>query len=208
MKRHSKLIVTSAVLATSIIAVILRKRKNPEPLPYEQRFALELPRLLNQSQLNEALSPEPSERILEVGPGTGRYSLPVAEHLDSDGSLHVLDVQQQMLDHTVQRAREQGVDGITATHGNAEQLSYSDDHFDAVYLVSTLGEIPDQEQALKELHRVLRPGGRLVVGESIADPEMVRLGTLRDRCESVGFRFEQRVGRRIGYFARFRKPPR
>ncbi len=207
MKRRSKLMITSVALAISgVAAFVHRKRNNPAPIPYEQRFALELPRLLNQSQLQESLSPESDEHILEIGPGTGRYTLPVARQLDSDGSLHVLDVQQEMLDHTVQRARDEGVDGITATHADAEQTPYADDDFDAVYMVSTLGEIPDQEQALREIYRILRPGGRLIIGESIDDPDVVRLGTLRDRCESTGLVFEEYVGRRIGYFARFRKP--
>jgi len=207
MSIQSKLLVTIVILVTGVTAFIFRKRNNPAPLPYKQRFVLELPRLLNRSQLHEVLSPESDERILEVGPGTGRYSLPVAEQLDSDGSLHVLDIQQEMVDHTVQRARDEEVDGITAIHANAQQLPYPDDHFDAVYLVSAIGEIPDQEQALEEMHRILRPDGRLVVGESIADPDMIRFGTLRDRCESSGFTFEQRAGRRISYFARFRKSP-
>ncbi|MDS0279780.1 methyltransferase domain-containing protein [Halomicroarcula sp. S1AR25-4] len=207
MRRRSKLLVTGVALAIgSAVAFVLKKRNDPAPLPYEQRHVLDLPRLLKRSQLQEVLAPESSEHILEVGPGTGRYSLPVARELDQDGSLHVLDVQEPMLDHTVERAREQGVDGITVTHADAQEPPYPDENFDAAYMVSTIGEIPDQEQALEELYRVLRPGGRLVVGESIADPDMVRFGTLRDRCESVGFRFERRVGRRISYFARFRKP--
>lgn len=207
MVRTSSVVVTGVVLAIGcVVGFVLRKRHNPAPLPYEQRFVLELPRLLNRSQLDEAVSPEAGERILEVGPGTGRYSLPVVRQLEPEGSLHVLDVQQQMVDHTVQRARERGIDGITATRGDAQELPYPDDDFDAVYMVSTVGEIPDQERALDEIRRVLRPGGRLVFGESIADPDMVRFGTLRDRCEATGFVFEQRAGSRISYFARFRKP--
>lgn len=111
-----------------------------------------------------------------------------------------------MLDHTSQRARSEGIEAITATHGDAQHPPYPDDHFDAAYLVATLGEVPDQEQALEELFRVLRPGGRLVVGEAVPDPDMVRFGTLRDRCESIGFTFDQRSGSRFGFFARFRKP--
>lgn len=206
MKRRSKLIVTAVVIAVGAIVFTLRERENSAPCPYAQRYFLSLPRITTKSGLLEILSPGSNERVLEIGPGTGHYSLPVAQYLDLNGSLHILDVQQQMLDHTVQRARNQGIESITATHGDAQQLPYPDDHFDAAYLVATLGEIPDQEQALEELLRVLRPGGRLVVGEALPDPDMVRFGTLRDRCESIGYAFEQRSGSRFGYFARLRKP--
>ena len=70
------------------------------------------------------------------------------------------------------------------------------------WYVTVLGEIPDQSAALAELRRVLRPAGRLVVGELFGDPHMVTLGALRERAEGAGLRFERRVGTWMGYFAR------
>jgi ubiquinone/menaquinone biosynthesis C-methylase UbiE len=64
-----------------------------------------------------------------------------------------------------------------------------------------LGEIPDQEAALRELRRVVRPGGRLVVGELFGDPHMVGEKALRRRAEATGWRFERRVGPPFGFFA-------
>ena len=65
-------------------------------------------------------------------------------------------------------------------------LPYDDDSFDAAYLVTVLGEIPDQDAALRELARVLQPGGRLVVGELFGDPHMVTSGKLRERAGARG----------------------
>ncbi len=69
-----------------------------------------------------------------------------------------------------------------------------------------LGEIPHQEAALRELARVLKPGGRLVVGELLGDPHYVALGPMRLRAAAAGLGFERRSGNALGYFARFSKP--
>ena len=59
---------------------------------------------------------------------------------------------------------------------------------------------------MRELHRVLRPSGRLIVGETFfGDPHVVRFGVLRERAKGAGLTFEARLGSPLGYFARFRK---
>ena len=74
------------------------------------------------------------------------------------------------------RAREAGLGNMVPTQGDARELPYDDDAVDGAYLVTVLGEIPDQEAALRELARVVRPGGRVVVGELIGDPHWVIAG--------------------------------
>ena len=108
--------------------------------------------------------------MLEVGPGTGYYTLEVAQWVSPGGTLDIFDIQQEMLDHTERRASEQGIRNLTATQGDARLLSYPDASFDGAYLVAVLGEVPDQTAVLRELRRVLKPGGRLVVGELFGDP--------------------------------------
>jgi ubiquinone/menaquinone biosynthesis C-methylase UbiE len=181
-------------------------RKHPSACPYSQRFWVEAPHpFITRRRLLEILGPRPGERVLEVGPGTGYYSLDVAAALGS-GTLSVFDVQQEMLDHVMRRAREAVVSNIEPTRGDARSLPYGDDSFDASFLVTVLGEIPDQQQAIGELARVLRPGGRLVVGELFGDPHMVRLGKLRERAQAAALSFERRLGTPLGYFARFTVP--
>jgi ubiquinone/menaquinone biosynthesis C-methylase UbiE len=151
------------------------------------------------------LRPAAGERLLEIGPGTGYYSLDVAEWLAPGGTLEIFDLQQEFLDHTMRRAAEAGVENVAPTQGDATELPYEDGSIDAVILTAVLGEIPDQAAALAEIARVLRPSGRLVVGELIGDPHFTTVGALRSRGEAAGLRLEERSGPPFGYFARLVK---
>src|SRR5947208_6399027 len=177
-------------------------RRNPSACPYALRFFVEGPHPgIGRSRLMEILEPRPGERLLELGPGTGYYSLAVAASLDG-GSLDVLDVQQEMLDHTMREAAESGIANIVPTCADARSLPYGTGSFDGAFLVTVLGEIPDQTLALGELARVIKPGGRLVFGETLLDPHVVMPGKLRGQVEEAGFRFERQVGTPLAYFAR------
>jgi SAM-dependent methyltransferase len=182
-------------------------RKNPSACPYSQRFWVEAPHpFITRARLKAVLEAKQGERVLEVGPGTGYYTLDVAEWVGPDGSVDILDLQQEMLDHTMRRAAERNLVNITPTRSDATALPFEDETFDAAFLVTVLGEIPDQDAALRELGRVLKPGGRLVVGELLGDPHYVALGPMRLRAAAAGLGFERRSGNALGYFARFSKP--
>jgi ubiquinone/menaquinone biosynthesis C-methylase UbiE len=186
-----------------VVGAALWWRSHPSACPYSQRFWVEAPHpFITRARLREILEPRPGERLLEVGPGTGYYSLPAAQWVSPDGSLDVLDVQQEMLDHTIRRAREEGIENITATLADARELPFGDDSFDGAFLVTVLGEIPDQDAALTELRRVVRPGGRVVVGELFGDPHMVTHAALRRRAETAGLRVERKLGGAVWHFTR------
>jgi SAM-dependent methyltransferase len=196
----------ASLIALATLAVAFWWRKNPSACPYSQRFWVEAPHPgITRKRLLEILAPQPGEQVLEVGPGTGYYTLGVAERLDG-GALAAFDIQQEMLDHLMREAAKREISNIEPRRGDARELPYEDDSFDAAFLVTVLGEIPDPDAALRELGRVLRPGGRLVVGELFGDPHMVTLRKLRERSELAGFSFERRLGTPLAYFARLRPP--
>jgi SAM-dependent methyltransferase len=191
-------------VGAAVVGAAVWWRRNPSACPYNQRFWVQAPHpLITRDRLRGILAPQPGERVLEVGPGTGYYALPVAEWLQPGGTLEIFDLQQEMLDHTQRRAAEAGIANVVATQGDAQALPYEDDRFDAAYLVTVLGEIPDQQAALAELGRVVKPRGRVVVGELFGDPHWVSPGSLRSRAEAAGLAFEERVGSPLGYFAKF-----
>ena len=178
-------------------------RRHPSACPYSQRFWVEAPHpFITRERLWSVLEPSSGERVLEVGPGTGYYSLPVARWVGPSGRLDVLDIQQEMLDHTLRRAAEEGIANISAARADAREMPYPDDSFDAAFLVTVLGEIPDQEAALRELRRVVKPGGRIVVGELFGDPHMVTFRALKHRAAAAGLEVERTLGGRLWHFTR------
>jgi ubiquinone/menaquinone biosynthesis C-methylase UbiE len=182
-------------------------RRHPSACPYSQRFWVKAPHpFITRERLREVLSPSSGERVLEVGPGTGYYSLPVARWLEPGGRLDMLDIQQEMLDHALRRATSEGIANIAGERADAREMPYADDSFDAAYLVTVLGEIPDQDAALRELRRVVKPGGRIVVGELFGDPHMVTFRALRDRAAAAGLEVERKLGGRLWHFTRLTVP--
>lgn len=173
------------------------------PYPYGQHRLLDisLP-FLTCARLDDVLSPSPGERILEIGPGTGLQSIHVAPQLGPDGRLDVLDIQPEMLDHVTRRAKEHGITNLTTTESDARRLPFGDNTFDAAYLVTALGEIPEPDQVLREAARVLAPNGRLVVGEFF-DRHWISFGRLHHLADTCGLHLQARRGSTFAYLARF-----
>ncbi len=183
----------------------LWSRTSPVPMPYFMRWVLLLPRGPHSPQrLLRMLQPRPGERILELGPGIGVHALPVASSLAPGGVLDVLDVQRAMLNALLQRAAQANVRNIVASQADAQALPYDDHSFDAAFPISVLGELPDASKTLRELRRVLKREGRLVIGEVLLDPDFISLRRLTEKARQTGFTLERTVGPRFFYFALFR----
>lgn len=173
-------------------------------MPSAMRWFLLAPRPFQSSQhVIRILDPKRGERLLEIGAGIGVHAIPIGSSIAPDGVLDVLDVQQEMLNDLVRRASKAGITNIVPTQGDARKLPYPDCSFDGAYLIGVLGEIPDQDVALQELRRVLKPTGRVVIGEVFIDPDFVRLSELEHRMSRAGFSFERQTGPCVAYLARF-----
>jgi ubiquinone/menaquinone biosynthesis C-methylase UbiE len=193
----------AALAGGTALGAALWWRTHPSACPYSQRFWVEAPHpFITRARLREILEPVGGERLLEIGPGTGYYTLAVAGWLSPIGRLDILDIQQEMLDHAMRRAGEEGIGHIKPSLSDARELPFPDDTFDGAYLVTVLGEIPDQVAALRELGRVVRPGGRIVVGELFGDPHMVTHSALVERATAAGLRVERKLRGALWHFTR------
>lgn len=203
-RRRARLGVLATIGVGVGVAVAWLRDQAPYPYSRHAVLDLELP-LLTRRRLDIVLAPAPGQRILEIGPGTGLQSLHVATQLAPGGRLDIVDVQPQMLEHVRKQADKRSIVGIVGSCADARKLPFEPGTFDAAYLVTVLGEIPQWPLALGQLAAVLRPGGRLIVGEFV-DRHYVGLRALRREAAAVGLRYHRHTGIPLAYYAVFTKP--
>jgi ubiquinone/menaquinone biosynthesis C-methylase UbiE len=109
----------------------------------------------------EAAELGPGDHVLDIGAGTGDQSLLAAQKVGPSGSILATDLSAEMLGIAAQVAQQEGLATITTRVMNAEQLDLEDNTFDAVISRLALMLIQNRKQALREIRRVLKPGGKL-----------------------------------------------
>lgn len=136
----------------------------------------------------------PGERVLELGPGPGAFTVDAARGAGAGGQVIALDIQPQMVVRVQKRIREAGVDNVTICVASAHDLPLPDGSVDRAFLVTVLPEIPDQDRALAELRRVIRSGGVLSISEEFTDPDYAFPCETLGRTSAAGFELVQRFG--------------
>ena len=108
------------------------------------------------------IKPRAGEAILDMAGGTGDVAFRMARR---GAQVTVADINRDMLDVGIERARQQGIEGLSWAEENAEKLSFPDGRFDAYTVAFGIRNVTDIPAALQEAYRVLRRGGRLFVLE-------------------------------------------
>jgi demethylmenaquinone methyltransferase/2-methoxy-6-polyprenyl-1,4-benzoquinol methylase len=103
------------------------------------------------------VKPRPGERILDMAGGTGDIAFRMAKR---GAQVMVSDINQDMLDVGMERARKRAIEGLSWQRENAETLSFTDGEFDAYTIAFGIRNVTDIPKALREAHRVLKRGGR------------------------------------------------
>lgn len=116
---------------------------------------------LEERLLLDQIGPARGLRILDVGCGDGLLAIRLAQ---GGAQVTGLDASADMIAAARGRAKASGVE-VGLIEGDASDLPCSDGHFDCVVSVSTLCFIADPRRAIREMVRVLQPGGRLILGE-------------------------------------------
>jgi ubiquinone/menaquinone biosynthesis C-methylase UbiE len=125
---------------------------------YEQSWAAQLRPA--QQRLLALAALQAGERVLDVACGTGLLTWPAAERVGPTGYVLATDLSDRMVEHTGREAARRGLIHVECRRMGAEILELPDAAFDAVLCGLGLMYVPDVAAALREMHRVLVPGGR------------------------------------------------
>lgn len=114
----------------------------------------------------------PGERVLDAGCGSGRLISVICERIGPNGTLVELDFAPGMLE--IGRCKRHGAN-VTFVPGDAHALPLADKDFDKVIALALLPHLDDPTSALKEFHRVLKPGGLLIIAHQMGREALDRL---------------------------------
>jgi SAM-dependent methyltransferase len=189
-----------------VVIRILAKLTGGEPCPFALAWIVDNPvRRRYMRPVLDRVGIQPGERVLELGPGPGAFSVEAARRVEPGGTLVVVDIQPKMIATVERKAQEAGLDNIETHVASAYDLPLEDESVDRVFLVSVLPEIPDRQRALTELRRVLKLDGVLSITEEFLDPDYSLARTTVRRAEEAGFKLGQHHGSWFVYTLNFRK---
>jgi demethylmenaquinone methyltransferase/2-methoxy-6-polyprenyl-1,4-benzoquinol methylase len=109
---------------------------------------------------------QPGSKALDVCCGTADWTIALAEAVGPTGEVTGLDFSQNMLNVGIEKVKDLGLNQVKLIHGNAMELPFPDNSFDYVTIGFGLRNVPDYLQVLKEMHRVVKPGGIAVCLET------------------------------------------
>ncbi|WP_046173724.1 demethylmenaquinone methyltransferase [Domibacillus indicus] len=110
-------------------------------------------------------------KALDICCGTADWTIALAEAVGPEGVVKGLDFSQNMLAVGREKVKAAGLEQVELIHGNAMELPFEDNTFEYVTIGFGLRNVPDYMQVLKEMHRVLKPGGMAVCLET-SQPQM------------------------------------
>ena len=109
---------------------------------------------------------QPGSKTLDVCCGTADWTIALADAVGPSGEVVGLDFSQNMLKIGEEKVKELKLNQVKLIHGNAMELPFQNESFDYVTIGFGLRNVPDYLQVLKEMNRVLKPGGKAVCLET------------------------------------------
>lgn len=115
---------------------------------------------------------QPGERVVDVGSGAGFDSLIAGRMVAPGGRVVGVDMTPAMLEKARCAAGEAGIGNVAFRQGYAEALPIEDGWADVIISNGVLNLMPDKQAALKEMARVLKPGGRIQIGDILVQKQV------------------------------------
>jgi ubiquinone/menaquinone biosynthesis C-methylase UbiE len=127
------------------------------------------------------------DTVLDVGPGMGYFSIPLAKIVGEKGRVFAADVQSQMLKALQNRAKRAGVEQRITLHLCKKDSLGLNREFDFALVFWMVHEVPDQESFFKEIRSLLKPNGKLLMSEPIIHVNKVTYDETVRKAIRAGF---------------------
>jgi 2-polyprenyl-3-methyl-5-hydroxy-6-metoxy-1,4-benzoquinol methylase len=208
------IIFTSLIALGLVLAFVWRfaSRRYTLPCPVWLRWLVELDNPFTKtnraSAIIEHLELQPGMKVLDIGCGPGRLTIPIAIQVGPQGEVKAVDIQPGMLRRVKEKAQAANLKNIQFLQVGAEEGKLTRNRSDRVLQVAVLGEIPNRTAALKEIFEALKPGGILSVTEVIYDPHFQSRETVLRLAGTAGFREKNFFGNRFAFTLNLEKPER
>jgi len=241
------LVLVIITLAAAWVGWRLFSRRALLPCPAEFAWLVEmenpLARATNSDHVVRQLALLAGARVIDIGCGPGRVTIPLARAVGPDGEVLALDVQAAMLARVVEKAAKEGIANVRLIESDVRSASIQAGSLDAAVLVMALGEVPEGARAFSGevgtgspqkmrlpkafsgevgtgtpqkmrlpnetvfpfIFAALKPGGRLLVAESIFDPHFTSRAKVREQAAAAGFAERAYAGNIFGYSLVFEK---
>jgi len=152
------------------------------------------------------LALQPGMHVLDVGCGSGRFTIPMAQRVGSTGSVLGIDIEAGKLQRAEQRLQKASSKNIRFQRAGAGEGKLPHEQFERALLFAVLGEMSDREAALAEIFQALKSGGILCITEGFLDPHYQSQERVRSLAQAVGFVEERCEGNRWLFTMNFLKP--
>jgi ubiquinone/menaquinone biosynthesis C-methylase UbiE len=189
-----------------VVVRVVARFTGGEPCPYALAWLVNNPlRRWYMRPTLDCVNIQPGERVLELGPGPGAFTVEAARRTEPGGSLVAVDIQPRMIAAVEKRVRDAGLTNVETHVASAYELPLEDGSVDRAFLVTVLPEIPDRRRALAELRRVLKSDGVLSITEEFLDPDYPLARTTTGWAQGAGFELAERHGSWWVYTLNFHK---
>ncbi len=158
------------------------------------------------SEIIQYLDLKTGMKVLDAGCGPGRVTIPIAQKIGSYGEVVAMDIQEGMLQKIQLKAQKEQLRNIRYLRAGLGDGQLEANFYDRALLVTVLGEIPNQSNALKELFAALKPGGVLSITEIIFDPHFQGKKTVLRLAQEVGFQEIKNIGSWFAFTILFQRP--